>query len=69
MAINYEKLFEVLNRNGESLNSLFSKGIITDYASRQIRNGESISLKYIEQICKYFNLPIEEIVEIKLDEN
>lgn len=69
MAISYKKLERILAKNGESTFSLVKKGVISDYASRQINNGEPTSLKYIDQICQYFNLPIEEIVEIIPDED
>lgn len=68
MSINYDKLSSVLNKNGESLNSLKVKGVISDYAMRQINSNQPTSLKYIDNICQYFSLPIEEVVEIIPDE-
>jgi len=68
MSIDYSKLENLLNLKGESYNSLKSKKIISDYAMRQLQGGLPTSLKYIDGICQYFNVPIEEVVEIKLED-
>ena len=67
MSISYEKLHKLLNTKGYSLYALYKKGVISDMASRSINAGKPVSLSHIDSLCQYFNLPIEQIVEIKLD--
>lgn len=64
MLVSYGKLEKLLNRKGESFNSLFEKGILTDYARRQLKNGKYVDIKYLAKICIYFDVPIEDIVEV-----
>lgn len=64
----YEKLYKLLNKKGESLTGLFKKGVIKDYPSRMIRAGKGVNIEYIADLCRYFNVPIEEVVEIKLED-
>lgn len=65
MTVSYEKLEKLLNKKGESLHSLKKKGVITGYASQAIAKGEPVNVKHIANICRYFNVPIEAIVEVK----
>lgn len=67
MAISYEKLLKIMEKHGESLHSLYKKGVLSDYAKRKITNSEPISLEYIDRACQHFNVPIEDLVEIKLN--
>jgi len=62
--ISYEKLYRLLDKKGESLTGLFKKGVIRDYPSRMIRSGDYVSIKYIASICRYLNVPIEDVVEV-----
>lgn len=64
MAIDYSKLVKLMERKGESFNSLKNKKVITDHAMRQLQNGLPTSLLYIDNICQHFGLPIEQVVEI-----
>lgn len=65
----YEKLYRLLDRKGESLTGLFSKGVIKDYSSRMIRAGKPVSIEYLADICRYMNVNIEDIVEVKLEDS
>ena len=67
--ISYEKLYRLLDKKGESLSGLFKKGVIKDYPSRLIRSGKPVNIKYIANLCRYFNVPIEDLVEVKLDDD
>jgi len=68
MSISYEKLHKILNKKGYSIGYLISNGIIGDFSGRKLRRGEPVDLKYIDNICQFLQVPIEQIVEIKLDE-
>jgi len=63
--VKYNRLIDLLNRKGESFNSLFEKGIITGHAARKLSQGKPIKLEQIADICRYFNVPIEMVVEVK----
>lgn len=67
MVVSYNKLKSLMNRKGESFNSLKEKGVISDHAMRQLSSCEPTSLRHIDSLCQYFKVPIEDIVEIKLD--
>lgn len=67
--ISYDKLYRLLDRKGESLTGLFKKGILKDYPSRMIRAGNYVSIEYIADLCRYLNVPIEDVVEIIQDED
>lgn len=60
----YNNLYDLLNLKGESLSGLHKKGIIKDYPSRMIRAGNGVNIEYIADICRYLNVPIEDVVEI-----
>lgn len=64
MSISYKKLLDYLDKNGLSVNRLYEKGVISDHAAQAIRKGRPVSLKHICSICKYLDLPIEEVVSI-----
>lgn len=64
MSISYKLLLDYLDRKGLSVNHLYEVGIITDNAAQNIRKGKPVSLKHIDSICNYLNLPIEKVVEI-----
>src|SRR5690625_7031562 len=68
MSVSYEKLHKILNKKGYSIGYLISNGIIGDFSGRKLRRGEPVDLKYIDNICQFLQVPIEQIVEIKLDE-
>lgn len=64
MLVSYKKLDKLLEKQGESYTSLFKKGVITDFANRKLRNNDYVDLKHIAMICRYFDVPIEEVVEV-----
>lgn len=64
MKVSYSKLYNLLNKKGESLTGLFTKGVIKDYPSRMIRAGKYVSIEYIADICIYLDVPIEDVVEV-----
>lgn len=68
MAINYSRLFDLMNTKGLSANALYLKGIITEHTAQQLRKNNPISLKHIDSICQFLRVPIEQVVEITLDD-
>lgn len=69
MTISYDKLDKYLSRKGMSVNYLYTNKVITDNAAQNIRKGKPVSLKHIDSICQFLNLPIEDVVEIIPDED
>lgn len=66
--ISYEKLYQLLDRKGETLSGLFRKGVLKDYPSRKILAGDYVSIEYIADLCRYLNVPIEDVVEVNQGE-
>ena len=64
MTVSYDRLKNLIEPKGISLKFLFNNGIITHYAYSQISKGNPVSLKDIDNICQYLNVPIEQVVEI-----
>jgi len=64
MAVNYDKLHNILNRKGLSIGTLIKEGVIKDFSGRKIRNNDYVDLSHIDALCQYLNVPIEEVVEI-----
>jgi len=62
--VSYEKLINLMNSKGDSFNSLREKGVITDYAGRRLNNNEYLDVKYLARLCRYYDVPIEDIVEV-----
>lgn len=64
MSVSYEKLIRIMNEKGESFYSLYRKGIISNQASREIPRNKPVHLRYIDKLCRYFKVSIEDVVEI-----
>lgn len=67
MKVSYEKLHILLGKKGETLHSLKQKGVITGYTSQAIPKGKGVNIDQIANICRYFDVPIEEVVEVIRD--
>ena len=65
MSVDYKKLFKLMYKKGYSINSLKEKGIVTDFSGRKIRNNQPVDLSIIASICEFFDVPIEDVVEIR----
>lgn len=68
MAVKYNKLHELLSRKGYSIGYLIKHDIIKDFSGRKIRQEEPVDLKYIDAICQFLQVPIEQVVEIIPDD-
>lgn len=63
--ISYSKLFKTLDEKGVSLIEL-ERGIgMSSSTTAKFRKGQAVQLSIIEKICKYLDVPIEKVVEIK----
>ena len=68
MALSYKVLLDYIEPKGITLKSLYRKGVITHYAYTRMLKNEPVSLEHIESICKYLKIPIEQVVEIKYED-
>ncbi len=64
--IDYTKLNTILFQRNLNWTMLRSLGISPETLAK-MRKNQPVSLKAIEKICIYLQLPIEEVVEIKLE--
>lgn len=64
MNFSYKKLYELLDRRGYSFRKLKDEGIVTDHSSRLINHGKSVQLEHLASICVFFEVYIEDVVEI-----
>lgn len=67
--ISYNNLIKYLERKGLTVNSLKKEGVISDHSYRKIIEGEPVNLIHIDSICRYLDLPIEDVVEIVAQES
>ena len=67
MTISYDRFIERLDSKGLSLNQLRLEKVISQYTYEAMINNEPVSLKWIDKLCQHFNVPIESVVEIKLE--
>lgn len=65
--VSYESLREYLLNNGRTINHLRKNGIINSNAAKQLAEDDPVSLRVIADICQFLNLPIEDVVEVKLE--
>jgi DNA-binding Xre family transcriptional regulator len=64
--ISYEPLFYTLEERGMKISHL--RGTVLHAKTiANINKGQSVNLRSIADICRYLNVPIEKVVEIKLD--
>ncbi|MDQ0270780.1 helix-turn-helix domain-containing protein [Cytobacillus purgationiresistens] len=64
--ISYAPLFKTLEEKEIVISSLRSRGIHPTTIAK-INKNDSVSLLKIEEICIILNVPIEKVVEIKLE--
>jgi len=67
LSVSYDRFIERITNKGISLHSLKKRGIITQYAYERMSKNEPVSLDVIANLCRHFGIPIEEVVEIKLE--
>lgn len=68
MKVSYEKLNKLIDKKGESYNSLFDKGVLKDNQRRLLKNDKYANIEVFANLCQYFNVPIEDIVEVIIDQ-
>lgn len=67
--ISYDPLFDFLHFNKMQNKDLQEDLNLSPRTVAKFRKGESISLSTVERICLYYDLPIEQVVEIIPDDN
>lgn len=67
MSISYDSFIKKIESKGITLHSLWKKGVINQHTYEAMSKNESIGLKWIDSICRHFQIPIEDVVEIKLE--
>lgn len=65
--INYDPLFQTLERKGWKLIDLERRCEFSSRTTRKFRKNESVTLTTIARICKELEVPIEEVVRIDYD--
>ena len=65
--VSYEKMYKLLDRKGLSFNKLRELKVITDMASRNFREGKDVHIGHVANICRYLDVPIEDVVEVIRD--
>jgi len=68
MSFSYKKFIKRLDSKGMSLNQLRLKKVLTQHAYEAMLNDESVGIDKIDRICQHLKIPIEEVVEIKLED-
>jgi len=66
--ISFDPLLDFLHFNKLNLQDVSKDVGLSSRTVAKFRKGESVSLATIDKICQYYRLPIERVVEIKLDE-
>jgi DNA-binding Xre family transcriptional regulator len=66
MTISYEPLHRTLREKGITM-SLMRGTVINSRTQAKINRNESVRLETIADICRYLDVPIEQVVEIKRD--
>jgi len=66
--VSYEKLYRLMDKKGESFASLVRKKVLKDFSSRSIKAGDPVNIKHVANVCEYFGVPIEEVVEVIIED-
>lgn len=68
MAISYNRLWKTLIDKGMNKTELRKKAHLSSSTMAKMTNGEAVTLTTIERICEILDCQIEDVVEIKKDE-
>lgn len=63
--ISYDPLFDFMHFNKLLIKDLQKDLKLSPRTTAKFKKGESVSLATIEKICLYYNIPIENVVEVK----
>lgn len=69
MGISYEKFVDKLESKGLSLNQLRVNKVINQHTYELMKDNKPVRLDKIDDICQYFGISIEDVVEIIPDED
>jgi len=65
--ISFDPLFDFMHFNKLQIQDIREDVGLSPRTVAKFRKGESISLATIEKICLHYQIPIEQVVEIKLE--
>ena len=66
--INYDPLRTSLKLLNRHLKEIRDAGLLSSRTLAKISRNEPVNLRTIEAICLFYDLPIEQVVEIKKDD-
>jgi len=66
--ISFDPLFDFMHFNKLQIQDVRKAVGISPKTAAKFKKGESVSLSTVERICLHYKIPIEQVVEIKLDE-
>ena len=67
MAINYDRLFDVLKDRNLSLSQVSEDLRISSATRAKFKKGEYVSLQTVESLCKYLGVNINQILSIQIE--
>lgn len=67
--VNYQPLFVTIAKKNTNLSKLTEEGVISSATQAQFKKNEPVRLATIAKVCRYLNVPIEEVVEVNLEDH
>ena len=67
VAISYKPLFITLAEKEVSLNDLFLNDVVSSATQRKFRKNANMHIESIAKVCLFLNVPVEKVVEIRLE--
>ena len=64
MSFSYENLYSHMNNKGITFNYLLENKVIPDHSARLIRNGKSVHIEHLANLCIFLDINIEDAIEI-----
>lgn len=65
--ISYDPLFRTINKNNMQLIDLVRECKLSPATVAKFKKNQSVTLETINKVCCYLQVPIEEVVQIKLN--
>ena len=69
MAVNYDKLWDILNKRGMMKTELIKEAKISTNAMAKLGRNEDVRVGVLEKICLALDCKFDDIIEIDRDEN
>ncbi len=68
MAINYEKLWDLMRKNKMKKKDLARAAQITPYSMTKLNRNEPVQIEILLRLCKVFHCDIGDVMEVKEDD-